>query len=258
MENASSGGVRIIEGATGRNLVIGTVDGISGIYSGPAANAGLDSIAVETNDGDLTVNGAVKSVLGKIFLRAQIDLASGTIDAGSNFVFLADDPDAVASALSIDLGGADNTFGVSTLGLTDAELDTITAGVLQIGHAGSPDITITGEIMPAHVSTLDLQTSGAIFGSHTGNDITVTNLALCTGTSIGDVNPIETTVSNLAFANTAGVFNLTNYGSLTIGAVDGRHGQYECLYGRDTHLRGQHFERQRRELLFGGWRDHCQ
>ena len=45
----------------------------------------------------------------------------------------------------INLGGAD---GVNTLGLTDAELDAISAGVLRIGDASAGDISFTAALTP--------------------------------------------------------------------------------------------------------------
>src|SRR5438034_8624526 len=54
------------------------------------------------------------------------------------------------SGTAIAVGGAD---GAATLGLTDAELDQMTAGLLKVGDANSGNMNISGAINPDNTST---------------------------------------------------------------------------------------------------------
>src|SRR5207245_2791013 len=75
---------------------------------------------------------------------------------------------------AISLGA--NTPG---FGLTDAELDRVTAATLQIGSAAAGDITFRGAVSPAGTAVLSLQTGGAVVDANAvGADVTVANLAV--------------------------------------------------------------------------------
>jgi hypothetical protein len=120
------------------------------------------------------------------------------------------------TGVAIDLGGPN---GPGTLGLTNGELAIITTGLLQVGSAGSGNITVTAPITaPAGWSTLDLQTGGGIIQG--GGSIQVTNLELQAVTGIGDAAALVTQVTNLAYNNsTSGQVQVSNTGGLTIAAV---------------------------------------
>lgn len=60
---------------------------------------------------------------------------------------------------AIDLGGAD---AAGILGLTDAELDRITAGTLRIGSANAGNISISAAINTANTNVLHLVTGGGV------------------------------------------------------------------------------------------------
>ncbi len=79
----------------------------------------------------------------------DISTSGVTIEAGANTVTLK--PKTLGQL--VDLGAADSA---STLGLTDGELDVITAGTLQIGDAQSGPISISAVISPANYRTLAL------------------------------------------------------------------------------------------------------
>ncbi|MEZ5593163.1 MAG: hypothetical protein R3F53_21625 [Gammaproteobacteria bacterium] len=56
-----------------------------------------------------------------------------------------------------------------------------------------------------------METGAAVLDGHAGTDITVDNLAFRTGGGFGTAaNRIGLAVTNLAFANTGGVVNLSN------------------------------------------------
>ena len=116
----------------------------------------------------------------------------------------------------------------STLGLTDAELDRVAAGVLRIGSASAGVITVTNAIDLAAtlVPVLHLITGAAIVDANaTGNDLAVSSLALEAVGGIGSSDALETDVDVLAAANSAvgasGSIQIINAGALSIAQVDG-------------------------------------
>ena len=210
------------------NLNVTTVDGIVGV-KGINAN-------VPTPFGDVILSGGAGSTLTvsqpittpnrRITLNFDDMAINAAITAPSLGVFggiegivtLAP----VTAGRVIDLG----TDNAGRLGLTDGELDNITAGVvLRIGNAtNTGGIIVTSAITaPAGYSTLHLTTGGGISdGSVTDTTIiTVTNLALEAATGIGAADDIDTQTSTLAFANTGGAIMIENTGALTITSVDG-------------------------------------
>jgi len=72
-----------------------------------------------------------------------------SINAGANIATLVQK----TNGQLINLGGADVN---GTLGLTNAELNTVTAGKLRIGDLQSGAITISAPIAPASASALNL------------------------------------------------------------------------------------------------------
>ncbi|MBD1545544.1 hypothetical protein [Roseibium aggregatum] len=252
--NTTGGGIAILETNNGGDLTIGTVDGVVGLRN--TASTGFSpllAIQLETTNGDLTVNNDIYTSRRNMFLVAQqgnggagdstfinnaniidadsgisasnakidirannIELNQGSTISAVNRVILEDDPSSTAT-VAIDLGGSD---GVNTLGLTDAELDTVTApGVLQIGHSGSGDITITDAITldPAKVGALELRTGGSIIDSNAADpDITVGDLTIVSATGIGAADDLNVDATSVTFTNsTSGDVNITNTGSVT-------------------------------------------
>jgi hypothetical protein len=141
-----------------------------------------------------------------------------TIDSGTGTTTLR----TRTAGTRINLGGADVlNGGTLTLGLTDAELDLITAGTLQIGDSNSGAITISAALDPTTVSTM-LLTTGAnvVDGNATGTDITVANLGITAVTGVAaSANPLETSLSQFeARTGTGGVF-IANTGNLNLGGV---------------------------------------
>ncbi len=104
--------------------------------------ASSGTITTATNGGSITVRGD------------SMDLAGGTINAGSNTVTLTPK----TSGTAINLGGAD---AAGTLGLTDAELDVITAGTLVIGRndIATGTVTVTSAVAPALANALSVITA---------------------------------------------------------------------------------------------------
>src|SRR5207253_1437851 len=119
----------------------------------------------------------------------------------------------------ISLGGAD---GANTLGLTQAELDQVTAGVLRIGDLGAGgSITVTAAITDATTgwTSLSLLTEvGAGISQNAGATLTVTNLNAAgnTGVTLNESN----VVSTLAGATEFGAFSFFDSTNLTVANVD--------------------------------------
>jgi alpha-tubulin suppressor-like RCC1 family protein len=115
---------------------------VSGTKGGGSTSLGLNvtaptAISTASNGGNITLIANTMNISGAI---------SG---AGSSIVTLYP----TTNSTPIDLGAADSA---NTLGLTDAELDLITAGTLAIGNASSGAITVSAVISPLNYKTLAL------------------------------------------------------------------------------------------------------
>jgi hypothetical protein len=85
---------------------------------------------------------------GPVEIQAdRIVLDGGSLSAGTGTVTLRP----ATAGVAVDVGGAD---AASVLGLTDAELDLITAGTVQVGDSNSGAITVSAVISPASYGTL--------------------------------------------------------------------------------------------------------
>ena len=174
-------------------LSVGTVDGVNGITTndGPISLfTGQTTITDTPAALDVSSRGASISITGTFTndANAVIDIAGGqiTISSTSDTLMAGSSINSHAGRLVlypasggnlINLGGA-NAAG--QLGLTAAELNTLfTTGVLQIGNSSQSTMTISAPIAPAHATTLDLETGGAITDNGTAADtITIASLVL--------------------------------------------------------------------------------
>lgn len=197
-------------------IAIATVNGPLTIFNeGGAADdvsAGDSTVSLTAGGANqlLTIAGGAEVVgTGGVTLAADNIALNGTVDAGTNIATLRQ----FTNGQLINLGGAD---AIGTLGLTDAELDQVTAGVIRVGNANSGVITVTTAINPANSGTLSLQT-GTTISQVAGATLTVGNLAL---RAVGDVMLTNTNdVTELA-ANTTGNIAFTATNALNIGTVD--------------------------------------
>ncbi len=142
-----------------------------------------------------------------------MSLSAGPINAGAVLL------QPFTPSLGIDLGAGSNG-----LVLSQADLNTITAGALSIGGAGfAGDITIDGLVSDSSAgwNTLVLVTGGHIDETAGAGFLQVENLALVAGEGIGDDGPLLTIASNLAFDNASGAVDIENTGALTVTDVDG-------------------------------------
>src|SRR5262249_1780370 len=213
---AGSAGTSSFFFANTGSLTVGTVDGVSGITT---VNPGwFLFVTVNGANNVLTVNQPLTSGGSLVALTADDMATNAAVNGGAAVVLLT--PFTVAR--TVDLG----TNSGGNLGLIDAELDRVTASVLQIGSFSpqfTGNVTNTSAItqMGSGYTTLLINTTGSV--TNGGGSIPGNNLAILPGTRIGPPGtPLGTLVSNLAFQNsTSSVVNVGNIGGLTIANVPG-------------------------------------
>src|SRR5262245_3760693 len=208
------GGALTLQTAAGHSATF--VGGSGAISVANAANT------LATSGGSLallaTTNASLANLTtsgGDITITADTITVPAAINAGAGQVTL----QPFTAGRPIDLGGADSA---TALGLTDAEIDLVTAGKLQIGSGSAGDITLTATVTVTNSSTLVLRTNGGIVdGTGTEQtDLAVSNLALAAVNDLGGGNDLNVAINSLAALVTAGSLNLTDTGALTIDSID--------------------------------------
>jgi hypothetical protein len=247
--NTTSGSIKLAENSgLAADLTVGSVDGVIGVQN--QATTGTNLTEVRAVLGNLTVNSPITAVADGVLVESNrsgggtltnnstISSTSSTgVLIGTDIVKLQPGSQVTATnrvsfftqtfGQAVHLGSATDTV----FELSQDELNTITAGVLQIGTrtgftgfatgATTGDITVEGPVTlaPAQVPTLDLETAGGIIES--SGTLAVGNLALRATSGMGDAGALLTSVSNLAFDNsTSGAVQSNNTGALTITNVD--------------------------------------
>ena len=181
----------------------GTITSGGGNVSVRGGGSFINGFGIELEDGSITTatNG------GTITLSTNnMDFNMGSITAGSGSVTLQQNS---ISGIFINIGGADDAPPRSAL--TNAELDLVTAGTLNIGNSTSDDMTITAPITRTALTNINLTSGGAINFTGTGNTLTTDggNVFLApgsTGVSVSnsgvdiDMDP-PTTGGTLSFAD---------------------------------------------------------
>ncbi len=196
---------------TSGNVIIGNGQSLatSGTISNAAPTGSLELIVF--NGGALTVGGPVTTSNGFITLFADAMTLGGPVNAGTARVTLTPFDAGVAIALGTAPGGV--------LGLTQASLDEVTAGVLQIGSPTAGDLTITAPIAaPAGWNVLTLVSNGAI-SQQAGNSLTVPDLRTSSSGPV-TLNVASNHVGAFAAASSSAV-SLVNGANLLIATVDG-------------------------------------
>jgi filamentous hemagglutinin family protein len=194
-------------------FTVRAIDGVGGVLT----NGGAISLTAGAGDFTLThlAGATIASGGADIALIAnRMNLQAGSaIDAGAARVTLR----TATAGRQIRLGNSDSA---TRLGLTDDELDTITAGTLTIGAANAGQVLVDALINPANVSTLHLHSNSTISGA---GQLEVTNLAMRSAGAITLDHAAGNNVANLAAAvtNAGAAFTFANAGDLTIGNVDG-------------------------------------
>jgi filamentous hemagglutinin len=143
-------------------------------------------------------------------------LASGFISVGTgptNLVVLKP----TSSGRPVNLGPTMDPAG--SLNLSQAELNTITAGVLRIGSSTAGDMTLIAALVAPGPQTLSLVSGGQITQSNNADTITATNLRLQGGgmVSVQGANVVNT----LSGGSTNGAFVFFDDHDLVVASVDG-------------------------------------
>jgi hypothetical protein len=132
-----------IVSSTGGNI---TINGTGSTISG---SEGIGIGVFGAGTGKVEINAPTRSV-SLIADTIDVDPTLGTVAAGTGTVTLRQKN----PGRRINLGAADSA---TVLGLTDAELDRITAGTVVVGNSNSGAITISGVLSPASFRALDIR-----------------------------------------------------------------------------------------------------
>jgi fibronectin-binding autotransporter adhesin len=138
--------------------------------------------------------------------------SAATINAGAGVVTLRP----LTSGKAIDLGGADTA---SALGLSDAELDQITAGTLRIGDSNSGAITVSAQVSPQNTNVLHLISNATVTAAAAG--ISETKLAIEATGNVNFTSPSTDITNGVAIVSSSGDINFTNGGGSFTDTVDG-------------------------------------
>lgn len=186
---------------------------------------------ISTNGGSFTVNAdsdangsgtfsmtnsgsSVSTVSGNVSITANdFNTSGGTINSGTATTFLKN-----STAGKVYRVGGSTEAG--TFNLSDAELDRITANVLEIGSSTAGNIKLES-LQPANASTVVLRTGASIIEqtAGAGNEVTVANLGLVAGGSVD----IDIDADKVA-AQTTGSLKLDDSDNLTVDTVAGING----------------------------------
>jgi hypothetical protein len=212
--NTASGNVSITAGG---DITMLTSPGSVASFPQIANNAGGGTISVQAGSGktltvDSTGANAIASNNGAITLAGDAMIINKGVASGTARTNLA--PSTAGQAIRI--GGVD---GPGVLGLAQAELNLISASVVQVGSATAGNITITAPVTESTSNTLALVNNGSIsegaFGSLHAANLRVSSTGPVT------LNSVNNGFSTVA-ASTTGAFTLSDGPNpLTIGTVDG-------------------------------------
>jgi hypothetical protein len=211
-------------GTTSTGLTVGSADSTTpGVKGKVTSNSGLITINATATDSaslgmQVSANGIVSTGINRdlSITTDSLSIASGgSIDIGAGTFTLANKTAGRVVAL-----GTSSTAS-TTLGLSAAELNRVSASTLVMGSSTAGNFTVSAAISPNSLGILELVTGGQIVdGNATGSDLTVTKLGLTASSGIGVGNGLETTVNFLEATTSTGGIELKNSGGLTIGGVN--------------------------------------
>jgi autotransporter-associated beta strand protein len=173
--------------------------------SGAITLAAGRNISLAASNVNATATGAVTvSGAGTISIFANnLDLAAGSTLSAAGTVSFA----TVSAGRAVDLGT--NTEG--KLSLTDAELDRVTAGTLQIGDSNSGAITVSSAI--THANHLSLATGAGVSGAGALTLAAGKNLGVTANGAINLSGAITVPGTTTLAAGAANNITLTNSGN---------------------------------------------
>jgi filamentous hemagglutinin len=184
-------------------------------------SGGATTITVTADDNGalpftLSSGVTLSSTSGMLTIQADDMNLSGTVAAAGQIVLLRQNSDGEA----IELGGTGGTN--NELELAVAEIDSVTASILRIGHIAAGNINFTQEVSPANSATLSLLSGGSIADIGAGG-IGATNLAIqSSGTvTLDNVRNVESLAASVTGAGSSFVFGNEDDGFVIGSNVDG-------------------------------------
>jgi Domain of unknown function (DUF4214) len=203
--NSTSGNISITQSVSPAQVL--------NVNSGGVVNNAAGGTIAITNLGEgINANATVKTNNGGIALAGNDLNLSAAVNSGAGRTTLANS----IAGTQIDLGT--NTPG--KLSLIQADLNQVTAGVLQIGSPTAGNINVTASITnPAGWNVLTLVNNSDISEAAAGS-LTVPNLRV---SSSGFVGLFSNSIGVVA-ANATGGFNLSQSNGVIVGVVDGTTG----------------------------------
>jgi filamentous hemagglutinin family protein len=174
------------------------------VASGAAAN-----LTVEGAGNMLDNNAAITGASSKL-LADRMDLTGGTVNVGAGTVILLP-----LAARTIDIGSA--TDAAAALELSNAELNTVTAGLLIVGDPGAGGIAITSAVNWGGGASLLLWTGGTVTQTASLTETTLGIIAAGAVTLNNGLNDVTTLCANVTGAGAA--FGFTDANDLAIGAL---------------------------------------
>ena len=219
---ASNGNVTVTGTGGLGNITTGTtgiyVTGVNSKISSSSGSIWLTGTAGPSSSPAIAIDASasIQSTGAITLIGDSMSIASAAaIDAGANTVTLRQKTNSTA----INLGGAD---GTGVLGLTDAELDRITAGTLRIGSNSAGPLILSQSVTLTDsptIPTLHLIT-GSTVGMVYPAGITVSQLAIEAGGNV-ILDSFTHTVDEVAITTTTGRIGFYSSGAFTVTTVDG-------------------------------------
>ncbi|MDO8953770.1 MAG: hypothetical protein Q7V63_02875 [Gammaproteobacteria bacterium] len=191
------------------DLTVGIVN-----TTGVTTNGGVITLKTLADNALLTITNAVNSTGAAINYTSDRMTLTGTTTATAAIATLKQ----TTAGRQITLGTDDvsaTSATTGTLGLTSAELDTVTAGTIRIGDTAAGNLSVTGAIAPAGTAILSLISNGTVTQSAT---ITETNLRVSAAgaVTLNQANDVTT----LAVSNAGNSVAFTDANGFTVGTVD--------------------------------------
>ena len=238
LESLSS--IQALPGTAGNKVTVTTAvvpDDYTVVFNGSLAGVASPALTV-------AAQGASTATVRFTASGPALTSNGGNITVATDNLFIATDVNAGAGKVTIKPSQDGTTIDVGLgieipgqLGISAAELDLITAGVIVVGSANTGTLRVTSLIQPAGTDQLELVTGGLLEQVFAGNPgIVVDRLGLTAGAGIGTSGSLGLQVSNLEATTDTGGINLINTGALTIGGVNSTLTGLTVINSGDIHL----------------------
>jgi filamentous hemagglutinin family protein len=223
-----SGNLELIAGAAVTQTGDISAPGLSVKAGGPITLDGNNNVgtlaALVTGAGAISFTGVGSLTIGTVNAVSGLKTANGAITVNSDTLQISQaiDSGTARTILNPKTAGQSISLGTETpgeLSLTDAELDLVNAGVLQVGSATAGAIDINGAISPANANVLTLINNGAVTENAAGS-INVNNLRVSSVGSVNLVAPNDVNTLAIASSGAGNGISFRDVNDVTIGTVD--------------------------------------